>query len=223
MGLSTTRTAPYLSSKKYVDPTRGGSADESNYNSENGTRDAILMRLAETYLIRAEAYGRKGIYNLAIDDINVIRQRAAYKAGENRPEVCAVWEPQSSNLPATEKLSPYRVETTTFDAIKVTESNFTPGTPEALAERYIPTVNTKRDMFIHFIYNEKAREFLSEGLSWEDQHNAGILYNRVMYSNQMASSMQGLWPVSDNPSGGQWSEWQRERYLSEVLHIQGMA
>jgi hypothetical protein len=43
MGLGTTRTAPYLSSKEYVDPTRGGSIDEANFNSENGTRDAILM------------------------------------------------------------------------------------------------------------------------------------------------------------------------------------
>lgn len=201
MGLATTRTAPYLSSKKYVDPNRGGSADEANFNSESGTRDAILMRLAETYLIRAEAYGRKGSYNLAVDDINVLRTRAAYKSGENRPEICAVLEPQAAKLPASEKLSPYRVEATTFNAIKVTENHFSPGTPEALAEKYIPLATSKRDMFIHFIYNEKAREFLSEGLAWEDQHNAGILYDRIMYLNQVTSSMSGLWPVADNPSG----------------------
>ena len=57
-------------------------------------------------------------------------------------------------------------------------------------------------MFIHFIYNEKAREFLSEGLAWEDQHNAGILYDRIIYLNQMASNMQGLWPTADNPENG---------------------
>jgi len=201
MGLATTRTAPYLSSKKYVDPTRGGSADEANFNSESGTRDAILMRLAETYLIRAEAYGRKGTYNLAVDDINVLRTRAAYKSGENRPEICAVLEPQAAKLPASEKLSPYRVDASTYNAIKVTENYFTPGSPEALAEKYIPLATSKRDMFIHFIYNEKAREFLSEGLAWEDQHNAGILYDRIMYLNQVASSMTGLWPVAANPSG----------------------
>jgi len=202
MGLATTRTAPFLSSKKYVDPTRGGSADEANFNSESGTRDAILMRLAETYLIRAEAYGRKGMYNLAVDDINVLRTRAAYKSGENRPDVCAVFEPQASKLPASEKLTPYRVEASTYNAIKVTENYFTSGTPEALAEKYIPLATSKRDMFIHFIYNEKAREFLSEGLAWEDQHNAGILYNRIMYLNQVASSMTGLWPVATNIDNG---------------------
>lgn len=202
MGLNTTRTAPYLSSRKYVDPNRGGSADEANFNSESGTRDAILMRLAETYLIRAEAYGRKGTYNLAIDDINVLRNRAAYKPGENRPEVCAVYEPKAALLPGGEKLAPYRVEASTFNSIKVTENYFTPGAPEALAEKYIPTATSKRDMFIHFIYNEKAREFLSEGIAWEDQHNAGILYDRVMYNNQVASSLAGRWPVSNNPTNG---------------------
>jgi starch-binding outer membrane protein, SusD/RagB family len=202
MGLNTTRTAPYLSSKKYVDPMRGGSADEANFNSESGTRDAILMRLAETYLLRAEANGRKGNYLSAVDDINVLRNRAAYKAGENRPEICAIYEPQAGKLPAGEKLSPYTVSTSTYNSIKVSENNFTPGAPEAAAEKYIPSVNTKRDMFIHFIYNEKAREFLSEGIGWEDQHNAGILYSRIMYLNQVASNLTGLWSVADNPSNG---------------------
>lgn len=202
MGLNTTRTAPYFSSKKYTDPTRGGSIDEANFNSESGTRDALLMRLAETYLIRAEANGRKGLYNLAVDDINVLRQRAAYKAGEARPEVCVKYEPQSASLPAADKATPFTATGNPFAAITVTENIFTPATPEANAEKYIPTVNTKADMFIHFIYNEKAREFLSEGLAWEDQHNVGILYDRLVYLNQMASDKTGLWPVADNPSSG---------------------
>jgi len=201
MGLSTTRTAPYFSSRKYVDPTRGGSSDEANFNSENGTRDAILMRLAETYLIRAEANGRKGLYNLAVDDINVLRQRAAYKSGEARPMVCVSYEPQAASLPPADLAAPYTATGNPYNAITVTENHFTPGTPEANAEQYIPTVTTKADMFIQFIYNEKAREFLSEGLAWEDQHNAGILYDRIMYLNQMASDKTGLWPVADNPTG----------------------
>jgi len=202
MGLNTGIRNIYLSSKKYVDPLRGGSADESNFNSENGTRDAILMRLAETFLIRAEAYGRKGMYAQAVSDINVLRQRAAYKSGESRPKVLVDWEPQASTLTAAEKLAPYSANGTSYSKLTVTESNFTPGTPQALAEGYIPTVISKADMFIHFIYNEKAREFLSEGLAWEDQHNAGILYDRVVYFNQMASDKAGLWPVASNTESG---------------------
>ncbi|HEY1022414.1 MAG TPA: hypothetical protein VGE06_08865, partial [Flavisolibacter sp.] len=73
---------------------------------------------------------------------------------------------------------------------------------ESDAEGYIPIVSSKQDMFVHFIYNEKAREFLSEGIAWEDLHNAGILYDRISYLNQMASNRSGLWPVAFNTEGG---------------------
>ncbi|MFD2033425.1 RagB/SusD family nutrient uptake outer membrane protein [Belliella marina] len=201
MGLAT-QIAPYLSVKKYVDPLRGGSNDESNFDREAGTRDAILMRLAETYLIRAEAYGRKGDYGLAVDDINVLRERAAFKAGENRPSLFAQWYPEAQELDAAELVAPYAANGDSFNAIMVTENHFTPGTPEATREGYIPSVNSKQDMFIHFIYNEKNREFLAEGIMWEDLHNAGILYDRVMHYNQMASNRTGLWPVASNTGGG---------------------
>lgn len=202
MGLATNIRNIYLSSRKFVDPLRGGSADEANFNSESGTRDAILMRLAETFLIRAEAYGRKQQYNLAVADINVLRQRAAYKGGEARPKVAIEWEPQAADLTSAEKVPPYNANGSSYSKLTITENVFTPGTPEALAEGYIPTVTSKDQMFIHFIYNEKAREFLSEGLAWEDLHNAGILYDRAEYLNQMASDKSGLWPVAANTDNG---------------------
>jgi starch-binding outer membrane protein, SusD/RagB family len=202
MGLNTGMVAPYLSSKKHVDPQRGGSSAETNFNSENGTRDALLMRLAETYLIRAEAYGRKSQYAAAVNDINVVRQRAAYKAGENRPNVLVEWEPKASTLTTAEKTPPYAASGNSVNAIRITENIFTPGTAESQAEGYIPGVSSKADMFVHFIYNEKAREFLSEGLAWEDLHNAGILYDRVMNLNQMASNKTGLWPTAFNTANG---------------------
>lgn len=201
IGLNTGQAAPYMSVKKYIDPLRGGSADESNFNSENGTRDAILMRQAETYLIRAEAYGRKGQYTLALNDINVLRQRAAYKAGESRPNVLIEWEPQASTLTTGERTAPFAAQNS-YSKIAVTENHFTPGTPEAAAENYIPTANSKADLFIHFIYNERTRELLAEGTLWEDLHNAGILYERTIYLNQMASPLQGRWPVAFNTASG---------------------
>jgi len=201
LGLAT-QTAPYLSVKKFVDPMRGGSSDEGNFNSEAGTRDAILMRLAETYLIRAEAYGRKGDFGSAVADINVLRQRAAFKSGEQRPNVLVEWYPEADDLAPGERAVPFTATGDSYDKIMVTENHFTPGMPEAQREGYIPTVGSKQDMFIHFIYNEKNREFLGEGILWEDLHNAGILYDRVMHYNQMASNRVGLWPVATNTAGG---------------------
>ncbi len=202
MGLATSVRNVYLSSKKYVDPLRGGSADEANFNSESGTRDAILMRVAETFLIRAEAYGRKNQYALAVADINVVRQRAGYKGGETRPKVLVEWEPDAIDLAPAEKVAPYPANGSSASKLTITEAIFTPGTAEAVAEGYIPTVTSKDEMFIHFIYNEKAREFLSEGLAWEDLHNAGILYDRIEYLNQMASDKTALWPVAANTENG---------------------
>ena len=72
---------------KYDEPNR------SNYTHYESGRDVPLFRLAETYLLRAEAYGRKGNYNAAIDDINKVRARAAFKAGETRAEVLARLQP----------------------------------------------------------------------------------------------------------------------------------
>ncbi|ERM83227.1 hypothetical protein P872_17030 [Rhodonellum psychrophilum GCM71 = DSM 17998] len=201
MGLAT-QLAPYLAVKKYVDPSRGGSTDESNFNSEAGTRDAILMRLAETHLIRAEAYGRKGDYAAALDDINILRQRAAFKGGENRPAPIVEWYPEARELNASERQTPFAASGDSYNTIMVTQNHFTPGTPEATREGYIPSVTTKADMFVHFIYNEKNREFLAEGIMWEDLHNAGILFERVMHHNQMASNRTGLWPSATNTAGG---------------------
>jgi hypothetical protein len=201
MGLNTTRRNIYLSSKKFIDPLRGGNT--TNPDSESGTRDAILMRLAETFLIRAEAYGRKGLFTEAVADINVVRRRAAYKSGEARPRVLVQWEPQAATLTAGELAVPYNANGSSAVKMEITDAIFTPGSPEATAEAYIPTASSKQDLFIQFIYNEKAREFLSEGYAWEDQHNAGILYERTYYLNQMASPLAGRWlPAAANPSSG---------------------
>lgn len=45
-------------------------------NRSNLFRDAYAIRLAETYLLRAEAYHRLGQNGLAADDLNTIRERA---------------------------------------------------------------------------------------------------------------------------------------------------
>lgn len=59
-----------LTSKKFDDPTQPFSNDRS------GTRDIILSRLGETYLIAAEAYFQSGNSAVALERINEVRRRA---------------------------------------------------------------------------------------------------------------------------------------------------
>ena len=56
---------------KYFDPTR------TSTNQEPGQRDHPLMRLANTYLMLAEALMRDGKPDLALPWINKVRERAA--------------------------------------------------------------------------------------------------------------------------------------------------
>lgn len=50
--------------------------DPDNVQPQGGPGDWYVFRLAETYLLRAEAYVWKDEYQKAADDLNIIRQRA---------------------------------------------------------------------------------------------------------------------------------------------------
>jgi len=73
---------------KYADNRKYNSSDvtfTNNPSAVSGTKDIVLARLGETYLIAAEGYARAGKYQEAVSRTNVIRKRAAWKANEQRP------------------------------------------------------------------------------------------------------------------------------------------
>ena len=186
---------------KYDDPNRTGKS------SEYGGRDIPIMRSAEMYLVRAEAYGRKGEYNKAIDDINELRRRAAFKTGEKRNEVIARLYPGKENLNESERLWPYESAKDCFENIKV-DATYWDGTSEkSLAENYVPSANTTEKRFIEFIYNEWAREFNQEEIYYEGVHHAGIQAARIQWHNQLGANASntvyqvGSWDISDNVNG----------------------
>jgi len=184
------------SSRKFIDPNR------STVDNHFGTRDVAIFRLAETYLIRAEVNGRQGNYGAAINDINVLRARAAYKAGEKRAEVLARLYPGSENLTQSERSFPYETAVDTYAKIKVDASYWDGASAKSKLENYPPEAGTSAKRFIHFIYNEYSREFNSEQVVYEGIHHAGIQLERVLHRNQLASSKAGNWPAADNPVNG---------------------
>lgn len=174
----------YMGPRKWLDPFRGKSSDPNGA----GSIDIPLFRLAETYLIRAEAYGRKGLMTEAIADINVLRKRAAYHAGEKRSDVLVKMEPAvltgKLTIPAGEKASPYLVSTDSYNQIKVDGTEWVAGSVKAKLENYCPNA---ANLFVEFIYNERARELIFELTNVEDLHNAGLLYDRIYYHDMLGA------------------------------------
>ncbi len=197
----------YLSPAKWWDKNRGLGVNDRG----PGSIDIPVIRLAETYLIRAEALGRRDGPATAIADLNVIRQRAAYHPGENRSEILATIEPGvltgRYDIPDDEAVAPYAVATDSYDQIMITGEEWGTG-PKARQENYPPTASTEMERFIHFVYNEKAREFIFEQMITEDLHNAGILYDRVYYRDYFGapSSSTGTddypFPIDPVDQGG---------------------
>ena len=82
-------------------------------------------------------------------------------------------------VPAAEKVSPYKVVTDSYAKIMVDGTEWQTGSAKAAKENYPVEASTDDKKFIHFIYNERARELIFEETTVEDLHNAGILYERV--------------------------------------------
>ena len=75
------RTFPSLN--KWIDNTR------PNRQHTQGQRDYVLMRLADAYLIRAEARLKQGNKSDAAADLNVVRTRAAWDGKEAEMQITA--------------------------------------------------------------------------------------------------------------------------------------
>ncbi|MFC4873804.1 RagB/SusD family nutrient uptake outer membrane protein [Negadavirga shengliensis] len=71
----------YMSLKKFLDPSR------ATISQQQGQRDAFVIRLAEMYLIVAEAEMNLDNLTEAADHFNEVRRRAAYPGHETEMEV----------------------------------------------------------------------------------------------------------------------------------------
>jgi hypothetical protein len=71
----------YPTLTKFMDDTR------ANFNEAQSARDVFVIRLAEVYLIAAEAAMQTGALDKAADYVNVIRTRAAKPGQESAMEI----------------------------------------------------------------------------------------------------------------------------------------
>lgn len=138
--------------KKWLDTQR------PDMNYQQGSRNFIRMRLAETYLIAAEAYGRKGNYDKAAELINIVRKRAAYKDGEAKPQEWS--QVDGGNVS--------QLRSSTENAMMVTPSQISSN-------------------FIDFILDERAREMYGEMNRWEDLVRTEKLVERARKFNPDAA------------------------------------
>jgi hypothetical protein len=152
---------------KYWDRAKPG-----GFNSHWGTRDVFLARLAESYLIAAEAYGRMGDYNKAVEYINLVRERAAYKDGEDKGQFWMQYDGGTPDMATSSTVDNMLIDATYWDNASHDD-----------AELYPDYVDSKEERFIHFILNEKCREMLGEMVRWEDLVRTNTLVERATEFN----------------------------------------
>ncbi len=139
---------------KHLDPLR------PTVKELSGSREWVRMRLGETYLIAAEAAGRKGDFNKAADYINVIRKRAAWKDGETKDSQTWLFDGGANDTKGT------------YEAIKVSASDL------------------KSTDFVGFMLDERGRELLGELCRWEDLVRTEYFYDWVKKFNPDAAKVQ---------------------------------
>jgi len=181
----------FPSLSKYIDGSR------RSINDVTGFRDVILARSAETYLMAAEAEIKLHNYQEALNYINPVRQRAAWKDGEDREAyVDGGGAYPSSPLNQNPNLNSYIPEnsyyesnnisvTTSASDLTVTDIHHLPAQDEAIIAKLGYTSDYDRMMC--FLLDERTRELAGEFHRWETLSRTETLVKRVKAFNPDAA------------------------------------
>ncbi|MBA0883607.1 RagB/SusD family nutrient uptake outer membrane protein [Flavobacterium undicola] len=181
----------FPSLSKYMDGSR------LDFNATKGSRDVILARSAETYLMKAEAEVRQGpaSYAAALFDINTVRNRAAYKAGEDRAaytDGSAAWTTAvqggraSSFIAENSYYESNNIATTTAaTSLTISSISALPAADQAVITKLGYT--TDYDRMLCLILNERTRELCGEFHRWEDLSRTKTLVARAKAYNPEAA------------------------------------
>ena len=168
---------------KYVDGWRNDISDL------NGSRDMLVARVAETYLIAAEIKIRQSDYAGALTYINKVRERAGYQNGEDRSKyVDGGQNSKDVGIPSSfcgynsYFLSNNIAETTAATDITVSDWHNLP--PED--EKIIATLGLTGDFdrMLCFLLNERSRELMGEMVRWTDLVRTKTLLPRTYAFNE---------------------------------------
>ena len=186
-------TTRYCTLNKFID----GSRDARD--SRVGYRDGILARLGETYLIAAEVLIRQEKYGDALIYINKLRQRAAYKSGEDRSAYCdggAAYKEGSLGF-VDNGVNSYFAEnsyyesnniakTTSATVLDIEDIRNLPAEDEAVIQKL--GYSSDYDRMLCLLLNERSRELCGEFYRWEDLSRTKTLLARARAYNPDATS-----------------------------------
>lgn len=179
----------YVGLSKFMDGSRNSVA------SQFGQRDGILARLAETYLIAAEASGRMGMFAQAVVYLNKVRDRAAYKNREDRTAYVDGGIAYKNNpIANTAAFYSYSNKNTYYESNNIAvDSTSTLDKLHLNSEADIFNstkdfydvlgASSQEDKFITFILNERSRELMGELMRWEDLARTKTLIKRATTFN----------------------------------------
>ena len=196
----------YAPCSKYYDGSR------KSVSEETGNRDGILARSAEDYFFLAEAYIRKGDYSTATSYLNVLRERAQYKEGEEREEYIdggAAWNESAlgwSVYTAVAGKGVYRNRNTYYESNNLELGSL----DDQASDLYVSDISSydalpvedqyviddlgytsTYDIAMCFLLNEKTREMCGEFLRWEDLARTQTLVERAKaYNTEAAANIQ---------------------------------
>lgn len=185
---------------KYVDGSRESIADSHSF------RDGIIARSAEDYFLRAEAYLRLKNYSAATADLQVIRDRAAWKAGEDRAEHVdggAAWYNSIQAGAQIAGVSSYCDRNSYYESNNIAQGsldaeasslklkgniNVVSNLP-AEDQEIVRKLNLSGDhnVALCFLLNEKSREMSLEFVRWVDLARTNTLLLRTKTYNKEAA------------------------------------
>ena len=174
-----------------------------DFNATKGTRDLVLARSAETYLMAAEAKVKlakagSGSFADALTYINAVRARAAYKSGEDR----AAYTDGSASVTVAVlggRNSSFMAENSYYESTNIaattaaTSLAITYGTypAEDLAVITKLGYTSDYDKMLCLILNERTRELCGEFHRWEDLSRTKTLVARAKaYNREAAPNVQ---------------------------------